>query len=144
VTCCEFDDPDCTPLYHDTQVVLAWSQFSTECTGCHGAASPDGGLSLLGEDDPWCTLVGQPGSGPSPLNLVEPGNVLQSYLWHKLNGTHECPGVDGDGSAMAPLPACPLAVHDVATFNLITQWICCGALKAPDDPLGDDCSNKGG
>jgi hypothetical protein len=141
VTCCGPNDPGCNPIFHDTQVVFAWSQFSSDCTtGCHGAAVPAAGLSLLAENDPWCSLVDRPSSGSSPLNLVEPGEPLQSYLWHKLNGTHQCAGVDGEGSAMPPPPnACPLAVQDEATFDLITQWICCGAPKDPDDPLGQGC-----
>jgi hypothetical protein len=128
-------------IFHDSQVVFAWSESSSGCTtGCHGAATPAAGLPLKPEDDPWCSLVDRPSSGPSPLNLIEPGEPLQSYLWHKLNGTHECPGVDGDGTAMPPPPnSCPLAAKDLALFGLITEWICCGAPKSADDPLGMGC-----
>lgn len=141
VDCCAPNDPGCEPIYHDTQIVLAWSEFSSDCTtGCHGSDMPTSGLSLMAADDPWCALVDKPSSGPSPLNLVEPGEPLRSYLWHKVNASHECPGVDGDGKAMPPPPNhCPLTIQDPALMAVITQWICCGAPKAPDDPLGEGC-----
>jgi hypothetical protein len=141
IDCCAPNDPRCEPIYHDTQVVLAWLEFSSDCTtGCHDSTSPTAGLSLIAADDPWCALIDRPSSGPSPLNLVEPGEPLQSYLWHKINASHDCRGVDGDGTAMPPPPNdCPLAVEDPALTALITEWICCGAPKSPDDPFGELC-----
>jgi hypothetical protein len=141
IECCGPADPGCEPIYHDTQVVLVWSEFTSDCTtGCHDSDSPTAGLSLVAMDDPWCSLVDKPSSGPSPLNLVEPGEPLQSYLWHKVNGTYACPGVDGDGTAMPPPPNdCPLVAQDPALMAVLTEWICCGAPKAPDDPLGANC-----
>ena len=141
IDCCDAGDPNCEPLFHDTQVVLAWSNFSSDClTGCHSGLNPTAGLSLLFEDDPWCSLVDKPSSGPSPLNLVEPGEPLQSYLWHKLNASHTCPAVGGDGTAMPPPPNhCPLASENPALMSVVTKWICCGAPKSPEDPFGAGC-----
>ncbi|NJK32539.1 MAG: hypothetical protein HC927_09100 [Deltaproteobacteria bacterium] len=140
VTCCGPTDPDCQPIFHDVQIASGWMLANNGCTiGCHGAAVPTGGLSLVAEDDPWCSLVNRPSSGPSRLSLVEPGQPTQSYLWHKLQGTHACLRVGGDGSAMPPPTSCPLAVSNPIFSELVTAWICCGAPKSPEDPLGESC-----
>ncbi len=48
---------------------------------------------------------------------VEPGSPEDSYLWHKINGTHE--SVGGTGGQM-PLNETPL---DTATLTVIETWI---------------------
>lgn len=143
---CEITDPcatiDCTePLYHDSQIVFAWSQPGSDCTsGCHAGPSPSATLSLMMSDDPWCSIVDQP-SSVAGIDLVEPGDPARSYLWHKLAGTQGCRDIGGSGSGMPPLPnSCPLAERDPLLFETITAWICCGAFKSSEDPLGEGCA----
>ena len=137
VECC---DPrtGCTPVFHDSQVLGIWALGG--CDGCHEPETLAAGLSLVAEDDPWCSLIDVAGSSPSPLVLVAPGQPLESYLWHKLNGSHLCSGVGGDQDWMAPPPAsCAYAQEDPLAFDALTQWICCGAPKNARDPSGDEC-----
>lgn len=66
-----------------------------ECSGCHAGDEAEAGLDLV--SDPWATLV-EGGSAQSSLPLIEPGDALRSYLWHKVNGTQAL--ADGAGSNM--------------------------------------------
>ncbi len=91
--------------------------FRAQCTGCHGGATPQGDLNLY--QDPLAVLVDQP-SAQSPLLLVEPGDHLYSYLFHKLNGSQGL--AEGAGGTM-PLTR-PLPEEDI---ELIAAWIDGGA-----------------
>ena len=84
--------------------------------GCHTEGSASGDLSL---DDGYATTVGVE-STVAGLNLVEPGDLDNSYLWLKIEGSHE--GVGGEGSSM-PLGE-SLSDPDEA---LIRAWILDGA-----------------
>jgi hypothetical protein len=53
--------------------------------------------------------------------LIAPGSPEDSYLWHKLRGTHL--DVGGSGERM-PLVAPPL---DAETMDRIETWITIGA-----------------
>ena len=65
--------------------------------------------------NPFETLL-EHNSNQSTYPLVTPGNVLESYLWHKLNGTQSMAG--GSGTSM------PLGVT-IADEDLlrIEDWI---------------------
>ena len=88
-----------------------------ECSLCHRGDTADAELDL--RDDPYGALVGVTAT-QSDLALVEPGDHLYSYLWHKLNGTQGIAG--GSGTAM-PLDGL-LPPDDVA---LVAAWIDAGA-----------------
>lgn len=88
------------------------------CIACHLEGGELGGLVLY--PDPWPRLVGVP-SAESPLKLVEPGDPAKSYLYAKLEGSHEAAG--GSGLRMPP-QAPPLAATDMETLR---QWIAAGA-----------------
>ncbi|MCG8424226.1 MAG: hypothetical protein MJE77_40555 [Proteobacteria bacterium] len=68
---------------------------------------------------PLDLLIGVP-SAQSDMNLIEPGNVLASYLWHKLASTQNI--ARGSGSSM-PLGT-PLSDGDI---DLVAEWIDTGA-----------------
>lgn len=87
------------------------------CSSCHGYTNPEADLDL--HIDGYASLVDTPAS-QTDLALVEPGDSLYSYLWHKINGTQGLAG--GSGTSM-PFGRF-LADEDVA---LITAWIDEGA-----------------
>lgn len=88
-----------------------------ECTGCHAGEAAEAGLDLL--EDPWYALVDAP-SVQSDYPLVAPGEALESYAWHKLNGTQVL--AEGSGSNM------PLGRWlDEAQIALVAEWIDLGA-----------------
>ena len=130
------------PIFYDEDIVPIWQ---THCVmGCHSPnvfVAAAAGLSLLPEDDSWCSLVDRPSISTTPLNLVEPGEPNASYLWHKLAGTQVCPGVDGDGDEMPP-GGCPMMLAE-DVLDPVTEWICCGAPKTQTDPNGEGCFQGG-
>lgn len=85
------------------------------CTGCHAGENAESGLDLT---DIRATL-GAP-SGHLDMALIEPGNHLQSYLWHKVAGTQSVAG--GLGQQMPPGGGWTDA--DIA---LLARWIDLGA-----------------
>lgn len=89
--------------------------FNQSCYTCHVTGAEPAGLAL----DPgraYEELVGVE-STQSPLLLVEPGEPENSYLLHKLRGTHL--DVGGQGTQM-PQGAGSLADE---VIELIAQWI---------------------
>ena len=56
------------------------------------------------------------------MNQIEPGSPADSYVWHKMNGTHS--SVGGSGSTM------PLGSSvSQADLDLIEAWIYDGAMQ---------------
>ena len=85
--------------------------FEERCReGCH---EPDGfnGELFLGGDFGQEDFVGVQ-SNQASMSLVEPGNLEESYLWHKLQATHRDAGGEGEAMPYAewPLPDEELAV----------------------------------
>ena len=70
-----------TPFEQDLQDALI------ACTLCHNPSTKEAGLDL---SDPW-TLVGVR-STQADMDLIVPGNHIESYLWHKVNGTQGIAG----------------------------------------------------
>lgn len=98
------------------------------CIGCHGAANTFGELDLRDISD----AVGTP-SAVAPMDLVTAGDADNSYLIHKLEGTHL--SVGGDGLGM-PLSG-PLDAADIALFR---TWIDDGAVcDGSAAPTGFTC-----
>ena len=69
---------------YDLNVQPIWD---AKCVVCHSGAAPLGGLAL---DDgvSFMNMVSVPSAQATTMNLVEPGSTEDSYLWHKLVGTH--------------------------------------------------------
>ncbi len=88
------------------------------CTRCHSADNPESGLNLYSTGLEG--LVDAP-AAQSDLMLVTPGDSLNSYLFHKVNGTQSLAG--GSGTQM---PIGRAMTDD--EIDLIRQWIDDGAL----------------
>lgn len=67
----------------------------TQCGACHLGADAEAGLDLV--TNPYAAVVDVP-SGQAPYLLVQPGSGIESYLWHKLNGTQVL--AEGAGASM--------------------------------------------
>lgn len=96
--------------------------LEANCGGCHGGASPDEGLDLLA-DDTYDRLL-EPSVQKPEMNLVEPSDYENSYLWHKLN---DYPDIEG-----LPMPYNPLTGEGRLTeaeLGDIQTWIAAGAVR---------------
>lgn len=91
------------------------------CASCHLTGQEPGGMKLHPRGA-YASLVDVP-SAESPLARVKPGKPGESYLMHKLDGTHL--DVGGQGERM-PFGFPPLA-DEVRTR--IRAWIAAGARK---------------
>lgn len=85
--------------------------------GCHTDGEP-AGLSLT---NGYANLVGVASTEVPGLARVEPGAPADSYLWHKVSGTHLDVGGQGD-----PMPA-PTGGLDVESLAILEAWILDGA-----------------
>lgn len=99
--------------------------LSRDCTGadCHGQGFKAEELDL--ETEPYEAIVKVKSKQLEKWLLVKPKSVKESYLWHKVNGTHKSDAVKGKGEMM-PLSRGPLEKKDL---ELIKTWIEQGAEK---------------
>jgi hypothetical protein len=93
--------------------------FSPTCavSGCHLGGSAPWGLRLDATNS-YGLLVGVVSGGSPPTLRVAPGDPVNSYIIHKLEGTAAV-------GARMPLNGTPLSTADIAT---IRQWISDGAI----------------
>lgn len=91
--------------------------FADYCT-CHGDGEPEPDLGIGRAYD---NIVGVPSNDVKGMLLVAPGAYEDSYLWHKIAGSHS--QVGGAGKRMPPNDE--LQPGDMAA---IQQWIVEGAL----------------
>lgn len=104
---------------YKTDIQKIWDASCVQ--GCHNAAgSAQANGPYLEADKSYAMIVGKMSPTVPALNLVEPGDLDGSYLWHKVNGTFE--DVGGTGLVM-PFGAM-LAPEDLAR---IKKWIEDGA-----------------
>lgn len=78
---------------HDADIQPIWEEACG--TSCH-IDDNDGDLQL--GTDAYDAIVNVPSVDVPTMNLITPGNLDESYLWHKLEGTHL--SVGGEGLAM--------------------------------------------
>ncbi|WP_434424543.1 hypothetical protein [Nannocystis pusilla] len=90
--------------------------FADYCT-CHGDGEPEPDLGIGRAYD---SIVGVPANDVKGMLLVAPGAYEDSYLWHKIAGSHS--QVGGAGKRMPPNDE--LQPGDMAA---IQQWIVEGA-----------------
>lgn len=97
---------------HDTDMQGVWN---TWCTRCHGAS---GGLSL---SSAYTKILGVE-SSVRGMDYIEPGDLRNSYLWHKIQGTHS--SVGGRGASM-PFGGSMSSADELK----IETWILEGAVR---------------
>ena len=91
------------------------SSILSSCMGCHGNS---GGFTLN-----YSNLFTASSAGG--MQYITAGDPSQSYLWHKINGTHlTVPG--GTGQDMSQKNNVNLSTTD---FNTIETWITEGAAQ---------------
>ena len=112
----EFED-DAAVTIADVQPV-----FSVNCavSGCHTGASPAQGMDL-GAGQAFSSVENVASLELHTMNRVTPTQPDDSYLVHKIQGTHVDQG--GSGSRM-PLGRSPLPQDEI---DLIRAWIAGGA-----------------
>lgn len=94
--------------------------LNSQCVYCHVTGAENGGLNL-GRRQAYAELLAD--SEGAPLPRVTPGDVEQSYLVHKLHGTHL--EVGGNGS---PMPVYdPPKPFPANYLKLVEAWIEAGA-----------------
>lgn len=109
---------------------ISWAQdvlpiLSRDCTGadCHGSGFKAEDLDL--ETDAYKAIFKLKSSQQPKLMLVAPKSAKESYLWHKVSGTHKSDEVKGKGETM-PLSRGMLEKKDL---EKIKAWIEQGAAK---------------
>ncbi|MBZ5708504.1 hypothetical protein [Nannocystis pusilla] len=103
-------------LSHDLDIQPIWD---ANClTGCHTAGGTAASWFVLDVGAAYDEIVLQSSFEVASMVLVQPGDVENSYLWHKINDTHL--EVGGAGTAMPPPPAAQLSS---AELGKIGQWI---------------------
>lgn len=114
----EDDGGDEVTLSRDVQPI-----FTGNClfSGCHAGSSPEEGMSLVA-GQAFSNVVNVAARQAS-MNRVTPNQPDNSYLVHKVQGTHLNVDVGGSGSRM-PLGLSPLSQSDI---DLIRLWIQAGA-----------------
>jgi mono/diheme cytochrome c family protein len=110
-------DTPITPYEADIQPI-----WNAHCTGCH---TPGGFGDVLHLTAPSHANLVDHASTQSALDLVEPGSTNQSYLWHKISGSHLAAPANGSGQSM-PFGS-TLSADDPAAATTVENWINDGA-----------------
>jgi hypothetical protein len=103
----------------DVEPLLNGTCSSSTCHGPNPPAKP----MRLATGQSYDAIVSVPSAELPSMNRITPGNPDQSYLIHKLQGTHQ--GVGGSGDRM-PAGQAPLAPSVIA---MMRQWVSEGALR---------------
>ncbi|MCB9763489.1 MAG: hypothetical protein H6739_27225 [Alphaproteobacteria bacterium] len=94
--------------------------FQQRCSSCHAGSNPSASLDLV-SNDAYSNIVDQPSLELPSMDLIEPGDSANSYLFHKISGTQATVG--GSGARM-PRTGSALTTQQIA---LIETWIDEGA-----------------
>jgi hypothetical protein len=133
--------PDVPPSAYTREEVQAL--LDERCVGCH-IGGMQGGLTLTSFT---MSTVRVP-ANEAPLNRIEPGDHQRSYLWHKLNGTHDTPEVGGSGTRM-PQGGVPFTGLELTRLALFIDELpapppeICDNGQDDDDDLQVDCGDPG-
>ncbi len=120
-------EPSDEPVEPSVNYEQVQAIYNGACTSCHGEPGlfgASGGLSLADGYSYEATVNVSSSQQRNGMYLITPGAPEESYLWHKLNDTHN--EVGGSGRGMSPgffgynsLPQ--------AELDLIETWILSGA-----------------
>ena len=110
--------PSTTPTYTWDADISPLLQV--ECTGCHVGGASSGNANF----DSYSTVVDFPSDDVPSMDLIEPSDATNSYLWHKLNDTQSTVG--GGGGWM---PKGTTTGLDKADLAMIETWISEGAAE---------------
>lgn len=114
-------DDDVTDTTDPTLTDLKTSVFSS-CTGCHtGSGGSLPGSMDLGADAVYSSVVGIASEELPSMNRIEPNDAANSYLLHKVSGTH----LDAGGSGVA-MPQGTSGLSQTK-IDQLTAWIENGA-----------------
>lgn len=107
-------------------VGLSWNSkikniLGSNC-GCHGGSEPLADLDLAGADA-YENLISVPSSQRPDLNLIEPGDPANSYLYMKITGAE---GIEGESMPIDPLSGEGSLPQD--SIDDIYTWIFNGAV----------------
>jgi hypothetical protein len=121
-----------TPTTTTTSTTLTWTWssevqplLSSRCSGCHGDSGTPQYANLTNLQDPvlgYAAIVNQVSFELPTMDRIEPGDHLNSYLWHKVNGSQL--SVGGGGVRMPQFPPYLTAEE----IDGIAGWIDAGAL----------------
>jgi parallel beta-helix repeat protein len=82
-----------------TTLLYTWTQiqgmFTTRCASCHTSGSSGNLTGLNDYNTGYNNIENVPSSELPSMDRVEPNNSAQSYLMHKLDGTHVTAGGSG-------------------------------------------------
>lgn len=97
--------------------------LNVNCVYCHITGAMQGGLTL----EPglsYKSLVSVKSTQSVAMSLVEPGKPNESYIFHKIMGTHVKAG--GTGASMPFSAEVPIKL-EAKDLQLIERWIAGGA-----------------
>lgn len=106
--------------------------FVVECNFCHGPPAPFGNLDFTtgGPSAAYSEIVNAPSGECANYDLVEPGESANSWLYRKVEGTHEtaASAVGCDLiTAGTQMPLGPFCCLEPSEIELIRNWIDSGA-----------------
>ena len=88
--------------------------MASRCEGCHNATLAEGGLDL--QTDLLAATLRVGSTQALEMELISGRDHLQSYLWHKINGTH---GIAGGSGSNMPLGG-QLSAEEI---EMLAYWI---------------------
>jgi hypothetical protein len=92
----------------------------TEACNCHQSSPFLMAPFSLKPGEAYMNLIGKTSAQVPTMQIVEPGALNASYLWHKVNGTH----LEVGGIGVIMPPTVPLDAEERRVFE---RWIASGA-----------------
>ena len=92
--------------------------FDASCAGCHGGDNPDEDLNLHSQYEDAYDNLFEPSTQNPDMQLIEPGEPENSYIWLKLTGHDDIEGdqMPIDGGTGEPIPLGDAELGDIETW----------------------------